>query len=281
MALPPSPALKEVIEELTYQQIGYWLTAGGVTLLFYDWLLCMDREARYLWKARWSFGKVLFICHRYAMMVLVIGFLYGSVKSSTGPTSPEWCIMWDKLSYFGSVIVIGAIQGSQRKAAPILSTFFRDGVTYFGIVFLTALVNILFFITPWAVKGWMTNYLRPLLSSMATRLLLNLHKEVYTGAHFSSDAPTTVVGHTDDFYSTVKFAHNTVGESTNGAGTFGDESTYEDGQINDEGRRWVERSDDVELRNLGEDGSRDGERGSGGQEHERSRRENEVVADPG
>ncbi|KAG8887153.1 hypothetical protein FRC00_000510, partial [Tulasnella sp. 408] len=75
-----TPDLNGVIEQLLYQQSGYWLAAGGATLLIYDWLLCLDREVKYVWKARWSFGKVWFITHRYAMMALVIGIVYGMVE---------------------------------------------------------------------------------------------------------------------------------------------------------------------------------------------------------
>ncbi|KAG8949614.1 hypothetical protein FRC04_008360 [Tulasnella sp. 424] len=75
--------LSETIEELLYQQTGYWLAAGGATLLIYDWLLCLDREVQYIWKSRWSFAKVWFICHRYAMMALVVAIVYGMAKPFT------------------------------------------------------------------------------------------------------------------------------------------------------------------------------------------------------
>ncbi|KAG9041255.1 hypothetical protein FS837_012490 [Tulasnella sp. UAMH 9824] len=38
------PNLNDVIEQLQYQQPGYWLAAGGAALFFYDWLLSLDRE---------------------------------------------------------------------------------------------------------------------------------------------------------------------------------------------------------------------------------------------
>ncbi|KAG8976369.1 hypothetical protein FRB90_009207, partial [Tulasnella sp. 427] len=93
---------------------------------------------------------------------------------------------------------------SHRNAAPILATFLRDGLTYFVIAFAISLVNILFFaFTPWAMKPWMSYYLRSLLSSMATRLLLNLHDQVSQTAHYT-DPPTTVDGGAG--VSTVEFA---------------------------------------------------------------------------
>ncbi|KAG8921330.1 hypothetical protein FRC00_008801 [Tulasnella sp. 408] len=68
------------IEHLLSQQASHWLAAGGATLFIYDWLLCLDREVQYLWKARWSFGKVWFIIHRYAMMALVVGMVYEALE---------------------------------------------------------------------------------------------------------------------------------------------------------------------------------------------------------
>ncbi|KAG8917267.1 hypothetical protein FRC01_002571, partial [Tulasnella sp. 417] len=84
-----APDLNGAVEQLQYQRSGYWLAAGGATLLIYDWLLCLDREVQYVWKGRRSFGKAWFLCHRFAMLALVTGMLYGSVKSSNEPSSPE------------------------------------------------------------------------------------------------------------------------------------------------------------------------------------------------
>ncbi|KAG8987503.1 hypothetical protein FRB90_003311 [Tulasnella sp. 427] len=96
---------------------------------------------------------------------------------------------------------------SHRNAAPILATFFRDGITYFVIAFATALVNSLFFaFAPLAMRPWMTNYLRPLLSSMATRLLLNLHEQVSQTAHYTNPPTTMNSGGIDRLSTTVEFA---------------------------------------------------------------------------
>ncbi|KAG9041256.1 hypothetical protein FS837_012491 [Tulasnella sp. UAMH 9824] len=156
------PSLNDVIEQLQYQQSGYWLAAGGAALFFYDWLLCLDREIQYVWKPRWSFGKVWFICHRYAMMLLVIGVLYGSVKSSSESSSPE----------------------SGAKGVNILFNAFGPG----------------------AMKTWMVNYTGPLLSSMATRLVLNFHDQMSQTAHYPTDSPTRVCEGRTNAFSTVEFA---------------------------------------------------------------------------
>ncbi|KIO23942.1 hypothetical protein M407DRAFT_26641 [Tulasnella calospora MUT 4182] len=245
------PDMDGATEQLLYQQSGYWLAAGGATLLIYDWVLCLDREVQYVWKARWSFGKMWFICHRYAMMALAIAIVYVSVKTSDESSAPEWCKMWDNLSNVGTIrnfnlsrVLLGTfalrvcalyhnspyiiafvgatyiscnvlvlvffaklrkaihylpnpltpycvcvrtcdncmrwciylyiplmlldfvillltlrqsfVTKSQRNAAPILDTLFRDGILYFVVAFATGLVNILFNVfAPWAAKTWM------------------------------------------------------------------------------------------------------------------------------
>ncbi|KAG9041257.1 hypothetical protein FS837_012492 [Tulasnella sp. UAMH 9824] len=99
------------------------------------------------------------------------------------------------------------VAGSQRNAAPILATLFRDGIYCYLIAFATGLVNILFNVFgPGAVKGWMINYTGPLLSSMATRLILNLHDEVSRTAHYPANSPTTVHEDHTNAFSTVEFA---------------------------------------------------------------------------
>ncbi|KIO23943.1 hypothetical protein M407DRAFT_106213 [Tulasnella calospora MUT 4182] len=54
------------------------------------------------------------------------------------------------------------------------------------------------------VKNWMANYTGSLLSSMATRLLLNLHDQVSRTAHYPAGS-TVCEGHTNAF-STMVFA---------------------------------------------------------------------------
>ncbi|KAG8949610.1 hypothetical protein FRC04_008356 [Tulasnella sp. 424] len=295
-----SAHLSDAIGQLSYLQTYYWLAAGGATLLIYDWLLCLDREVQYIWRARWSLAKVWFICHRF-------------VKSSTGPSSPEWCRSWDRVNSIGGAVIATAIQGtfvlrvcalydkspyiiaflgatylacnavmvasiskvlktldyfpnpftsyhvcvracndcirwagtsyvplvvidvvilpltvrqsfvtiltasspcalkgSQRRAAPVLVTFFRDGIAYFTVSFVAALVHILFLLfAPGLMKMWMINYMRPVLSSMATRLLLNLREQVSRTAHYSTEPPTTTNENSTNVLSTVEFASAT------------------------------------------------------------------------
>ncbi|KAG8939010.1 hypothetical protein FRC04_007131 [Tulasnella sp. 424] len=246
--------------QLDSRPLGLSSAAGGATLLIYDWLLCLDREIQYIWKARWSFAKFWFICHRYAMMALVVGMVYGSVKSSSEPSSLEWCKTWDRLSYIATIVIVAAIQGTfvlrvsalYRRSPYLIASLgaaylacsavtlvlgfklqnmlhyypssfapysactrtcvgcMRWGIYVYipGLVIdAAALVNILFFaFGPPAMRPWMNNYMRPLLSSMATRLLLNLHEQVSRTAHYSTDPPTTMNENGANAISTIEFA---------------------------------------------------------------------------
>ncbi|KAG8949613.1 hypothetical protein FRC04_008359 [Tulasnella sp. 424] len=111
---------------------------------------------------------------------------------------------------FVAILTVSCLEGStgsQRKAAPILVTFFQDGITYFMVAFMATLVHILFLVFgKGMMTSWMMNFLRPLLSSMATRLLLNLHEQVSRTAHYSTDPPTTMIENHTNALSTVRFA---------------------------------------------------------------------------
>lgn len=42
--------------------------AGAGCLVFYDWLICLDDEYKYIWKSRRSLGKCLYFFHRYPLI---------------------------------------------------------------------------------------------------------------------------------------------------------------------------------------------------------------------
>lgn len=42
---------------------------GAAVLSVYDWLVCLDLEVQYIWEARWSTGKILYILHRFPIIV--------------------------------------------------------------------------------------------------------------------------------------------------------------------------------------------------------------------
>lgn len=50
------------------------LLAGATALAIWDWLICLELEYRFIWKARLSAGKFLYLIHRYPLIIIsVIG----------------------------------------------------------------------------------------------------------------------------------------------------------------------------------------------------------------
>ncbi|KAG8897147.1 hypothetical protein FRB99_008397, partial [Tulasnella sp. 403] len=273
------------VAELMYVQQGNWISAAAATLFFYDCFLMLDRELEYIWCARWSISKVLFLMHRCPMMVLTLFGLYATVRSSAVSPSPKACRVYDDVLTYASIILFAVIQmtliiriyalyrkswkvlafltflfcasniailvlyhkvrvfiiyafnpvapyfnfcyrfcpecmrwstymyipmlvldttillmtvyqsyvaASERAAAPTLTILYRDGIIYFIVIFGVVLTNILFLsLAPSAMQPWFLPFMRPLISSMATRLTLNLHGQLHmssTGAPFNLES---------------------------------------------------------------------------------------------
>ncbi|KLO09907.1 hypothetical protein SCHPADRAFT_542911 [Schizopora paradoxa] len=45
---------------------------GYVSLMVYDIILCLPTEIEVIWKARWTFGKALYLFCRYSSLVYII-----------------------------------------------------------------------------------------------------------------------------------------------------------------------------------------------------------------
>lgn len=45
-------------------------TGGACFLLLYDWAICLDQEISFVWKARLSAAKVLYLLNRYPLMAV-------------------------------------------------------------------------------------------------------------------------------------------------------------------------------------------------------------------
>ncbi|KAG8901318.1 hypothetical protein FRB99_005394 [Tulasnella sp. 403] len=88
---------------------------------------------------------------------------------------------------FDLVIVLltlyrGYVSSSERSLAPTITLMYQDGVMYFLVIFSVVLVNVLFLWKGPAQFGdWWIPFMRTLMSSMASRLLLNLHYQMRLG----------------------------------------------------------------------------------------------------
>ncbi|KAJ8697752.1 hypothetical protein PTI98_004524 [Pleurotus ostreatus] len=71
MDFPP-----ELIASLSWNQQSTYLPIAGTGLFIYDYVLTLGDEARYVWTAPWSLGKILFLLTRYPTFVDVALALY-------------------------------------------------------------------------------------------------------------------------------------------------------------------------------------------------------------
>ncbi|KAJ8509406.1 hypothetical protein ONZ45_g8428 [Pleurotus djamor] len=68
-----SPLLTEnVVPTLERLQVSKFFAALGNHVLFYDYFLTFGDEVRYIWRERWSSGKIMFMMTRYPVMVEAI-----------------------------------------------------------------------------------------------------------------------------------------------------------------------------------------------------------------
>ncbi|THV04460.1 hypothetical protein K435DRAFT_196671 [Dendrothele bispora CBS 962.96] len=75
----------------------------------------------------------------------------------------------------------------QDMRIPLIDTLFRDGVIYYGVVCLAYLVNILtFFKSGTYMQGGLTAFSGSVITTMMSRMILNLHKSSYEGLYSST-----------------------------------------------------------------------------------------------
>ncbi|KAG8806561.1 hypothetical protein FRC17_004924, partial [Serendipita sp. 399] len=62
--------------------IGYatrvvrYVNYAAFTFMLYDMLLTLADEVKYIWRARWTVIKVVFLINRYVTPIILIGNLY-------------------------------------------------------------------------------------------------------------------------------------------------------------------------------------------------------------
>ncbi|KAF4602531.1 hypothetical protein EYR40_005742 [Pleurotus pulmonarius] len=77
MDLPP-----ELIASLSWNQQSTYLPVAGAGLFIYDYVLTLSDEARYVWTAPWSLGKILFLLTRYPTFIDVALAMYRNLGYS-------------------------------------------------------------------------------------------------------------------------------------------------------------------------------------------------------
>lgn len=66
--------LQSLFYELT---ISRYMAAAGLSVMLYDWALTLSVEIRYIWRARWTPVKVVFLINRYFMPCTIAFGIYG------------------------------------------------------------------------------------------------------------------------------------------------------------------------------------------------------------
>jgi len=80
--------IREAPEWTLTTSYGRWVTAAGAVVLFYDHLITLPDECRFVWKAKSSFAKYAFLLNRYAVLSVMVLVLPGMCKSGKVPVNP-------------------------------------------------------------------------------------------------------------------------------------------------------------------------------------------------
>ncbi|KLO08906.1 hypothetical protein SCHPADRAFT_588002 [Schizopora paradoxa] len=99
-------SLAQTITLLEQSVVVKYFYFSNAFLLFYDTVLCFGDDVQYIWKARWSAGKVLYIVARYFAFVDLTLLLIYSLDPSLSPSRCR--IMYETSAWFQVVGVLVA-----------------------------------------------------------------------------------------------------------------------------------------------------------------------------
>ncbi|KZT31130.1 hypothetical protein SISSUDRAFT_1068064 [Sistotremastrum suecicum HHB10207 ss-3] len=74
-----------------YSRIVAEVSIAGYVMLIWEYFLTLPKEVEFVWKARWSFGKILFLLNRYLVPLDLAFQLYSNVA---GSPSIAFCKNW-------------------------------------------------------------------------------------------------------------------------------------------------------------------------------------------
>ncbi|KAF8874554.1 hypothetical protein BD779DRAFT_1678696 [Infundibulicybe gibba] len=205
---------------------SFFSIVGTGSILYYDHLITIDREIKYVWKRPKMLSAYLFLANRYfsfsanlvAALFRVANFnlpqwaLSGqrtivAQKPSgcniglMGDTSMRLAVAWEALFVYDSIIFALTLAKTWQAARkirihtrlPIIALLLRDGAIYFAVMALANLANILtfYFCGPF-LRGGLSTFSNNISVTMMSRLMLNLHETATVGifsAHISTLGP--------------------------------------------------------------------------------------------
>ncbi|CUA78198.1 hypothetical protein RSOLAG22IIIB_02816 [Rhizoctonia solani] len=71
--LPAPVADALLIQVATSLKATTYLAVASLCVLVYDFAITIDQEVKFVWRQRWSFGKVMYIFIRYATILMMLG----------------------------------------------------------------------------------------------------------------------------------------------------------------------------------------------------------------
>jgi len=72
-------------------QITRYSELASSTIILYDHVTTLDQEVELIWKAPWTFGKLLFLMNRYYPLATVI---YNNYTLFSNDLTDEFCVTW-------------------------------------------------------------------------------------------------------------------------------------------------------------------------------------------
>ncbi|KAJ7621124.1 hypothetical protein FB45DRAFT_135045 [Roridomyces roridus] len=98
MSLLPGSDYGELLLSLVDLRTTRYTSAAGLVILLYDHVLTLPDEARFIWSANWSSGKILFLALRYLVPMIMIIETIQLAGISAIELSDRVCQAWLTLS---------------------------------------------------------------------------------------------------------------------------------------------------------------------------------------
>ncbi|KIM29251.1 hypothetical protein M408DRAFT_328925 [Serendipita vermifera MAFF 305830] len=130
---------------------GKYALVAGLTLALYDHLLTLDREKRYIWKARgWSTPRAIFLFTRYSVPLILLGHCLDNLG---GPRADELCLRWSFANTYWTFVLYSMMHW--LVALRVYAYWGRSRRVLFSFV---ALWSIAFIATTTEATIWLVNY---------------------------------------------------------------------------------------------------------------------------
>ncbi|KAH9922474.1 uncharacterized protein B0H18DRAFT_1017678 [Fomitopsis serialis] len=119
----------------TYVFFSNDMTWAATTVWCYDYLLTLDKEARYFWYSKWSLNKVLFLGYRYPVLLNTVLNYWVRFMVQT-----SFCACGIVLHGQMAMVIIDVVSATVFAALRVYALFDRNRVL-FTLVLISGLLN--------------------------------------------------------------------------------------------------------------------------------------------